>query len=50
MSSQAISTINVKYHFLVRDSKVNKAQRGINELKEERRKLRRKIMTSDNRI
>ena len=38
-SSQAISTICGKSHFLARDPKVDKAQRRINELKEEKKEI-----------
>ena len=44
-SFQAILTINGKSHFLVKDPKVNKAQRRIDELKEEKKEIEEKTMT-----
>ena len=49
-SSQAISTINENSHFLVRDPKLNKLQRRINVLKEEKKEIEVKNMTSGNRL
>ena len=49
-SSQAISTINGKCHFLVRDPKVNKLQRRINELKEEKKEIEVKNMALVNKL